>query len=147
MRNEEWAMANSQWSSAIIDDCVPKEIKIQNVWYSVGHCIYSSWMSMHNRQSFVFLICLWWSWKKLQRVKIVVKCFTHRSLKGKLLCVGFFFTAMLCVTVLSIMTRPVIHYHPESHISNCLTWFKKKKNRVDFLQLDLSVEKAWLLTF
>lgn len=92
------------------------------------------WMIMHNRQSFcfpnLFVVMLK---KKLQRVKIVVKCFTHRSLKGKLLCVGFFFTgkSMLCVTVLSPLRSVIIHYYPESHISNCLA-LVFKKNSVNF---------------
>ena len=42
------------------------------------------------------------------------------------MCRIFFFTckSMLYVIVLSIMTTPVIHYHPESHIS-VLLGFKK----------------------
>lgn len=44
--------------------------------------------------------------------------------KGELLSVGFLTDESVWgMTVLSVMTRALIHYYPKKNVSNCLTWF------------------------
>lgn len=134
MRNEEWAKVNSQWSSAIIDDCVPKEIKIQNVWYSVGHCIYSSLMIMHNRQSFVFLICLWWCWKKITKSKNSSQKFYSQVIERQtFMCRIFFLQVKVCYVWQFFQLWPDLWFIIILKVIYLTALLGLKKNSVNFL--------------